>query len=591
MGCEESLCSDCAKRYPGPMMIALLIASLISAAEPVKNPDTFTLAEIQDVSTLDPAVPYDGASQSLIQNVYETMIGFKGSSLVEFEPRIAEKVPSLKNGLVSSDGRTYRFPIRRGVKFHDGTEVTPEDVRYSLLRFMIEDPSGGPAALLLEPIAGVPSTRNSSGTVTLDFDAVSKRVRVEGGVVVIELPRPFGPFLSVMARWSYVLPKAWCVAHGDWDGSAETWKRFNDQPKDKSYLFDHMNGAGPFKLARWNRTARYTLIERHDGYWRGPAKLRRVLIKSVPEINTRKLMLAAGDADLIEMQRPYVAQMVGIPGVRLADKLPRLQTDPALFFTVKINPVANPDIGSGKLDGDGIPPDFFADADLRKGFASALDVEAVLRDTFKGTATRALGPIPPWVPGHDAQQPRYDYDLKKAEAYFRKAWGGQVWEKGFKFTVTYNTGGEVREAAAQILKKGVERLNPKFKIDLRGVDWANFVDKGQRRLMPLFARGWIADYPDAHNFIYAFYHSQGRYPSAQGFSDPALDAMIAGAVAEPAPQKRGALYKKILARGYEDCPAIFTVHPSGVYALRTWVSGFVDNPVNLGIYYYPIEKK
>ena len=115
--------------------------------------------------------------------------------------------------------------------------------------------------------------------------------------------------------------------------------------------------------------------------------------------------------------------------------------------------------------------------------------------------------------------------------------------------------------------------------------------KGQRRLMPLFARGWIADYPDAHNFIYAFYHSQGRYPASQGFSDPELDAMIASAVAEPSPAKRNALYKKILARGYEDCPTIFTVHPAGVYALRTWVSGFVDNPVNLGIYYYPIEKK
>ena len=57
-------------------MIAALIlaASVARAAEPVKNPDTFTVAEIQDVSSLDPAFPYDGASQSIIQNVYETLI-------------------------------------------------------------------------------------------------------------------------------------------------------------------------------------------------------------------------------------------------------------------------------------------------------------------------------------------------------------------------------------------------------------------------------------------------------------------------------------------------------------------------------------
>ena len=228
---------------------------------------------------------------------------------------------------------------------------------------------------------------------------------------------------------------------------------------------------------------------------------------------------------------------------------------------------------------------------MRKGFSYAFDYDAIRRDTFKNTAVRALGPIPPWVPGCDAKQPRYEYDLKKAEAHLRKAYGGRLWDKGFRFTLTYNTGGEVREAAAQILKKGVERLNPKFRIDLRGVDWANFVDKAQRHLMPIFARGWIADYPDAHNFIYAFYHSQGRYPSAQGYANPELDAMIEKAVVEPSAAKRAALYRKILAKGFEEAPAVFTVHPAGVFGMREWVKGFVDNPVNLGIYYYPIEKK
>lgn len=574
------------------MITALLLAVTVArAAEPVKNPDTFTNLEIGEVGGLDPAYPYDASSQSVIQNVYETLIAFKGASLTEFEPRISEKVPSLANKLISPDGRTYRFPIRKGVKFHDGTEVTPEDVRYSLLRFMITDRAGGPSGLLLEPIAGIPSTRVSTGTLVLDFAALEKAVRVEGQNVVVTLPRAFGPFLGIMARWSYVVPKAWAVAHGDWDGTAATWKTFNDPPKEKSYLYQNMNGAGPFKLVRWDKTARYVLLDRHEGYFRGPAKLKHVLVKSVPELNTRKLMLQAGDADLIETPRPYASQLVGIPGVTLLDHLPRLQTDPAMFFTVKINPVANPDIGSGKLDGDGVPPDFFNDVDVRKGFSYAFDYEAILRDTFKGTAARALGPIPPSVAGYDAKQPRYSYDLKKAEAHLRKAWGGQVWEKGFKFTLTYNTGSENREAAAQILKKNVEKLNPKFRVDLRGVDWASFLDKAQRRLMPLFVRGWLADYPDAHNFIYAFYHSSGRYPSAQGFADPELDALIEKAVGEPSPAKRAALYKTVLAKGYEDAPAIFTVHPAGVYGVRTWMKGFVDNPVNLGIYYYPISKR
>ncbi|UPT74891.1 MAG: ABC transporter substrate-binding protein [Elusimicrobiota bacterium] len=574
------------------MISALLLAAAVaSAAEPVKNPDTFTNLEIGEVGGLDPAYPYDASSQSVIQNVYETLIAFKGSSLSEFEPRISEKIPSVANGLISKDGRTYRFPIRKGVKFHDGSEVTPEDVRWSLLRFMITDRAGGPSGLLLEPIAGIPSTRVSTGTIVLDFAALEKAVRVDKQSVVITLPRPFGPFLGIMARWSYVVSKPWAVAHGDWDGRAETWRDFNDPPKEKSFLYQNMNGAGPFKLVRWDKTARYVLLDRHDAYWRGPAKLKHVVVKAVPELQTRKLMLQAGDADLIETPRPYASQLAGIPGVVLVDGLRRLQTDPALFFTTNINPAGNPDIGSGKLDGNGIPADFFSDADVRRGFSYAFDYDAIMKDTFKGTAARALGPIPPGVAGHDPNQPRYVYDLKKAEAHLRKAWGGKVWETGFKFTLTYNTGSENREAAAQILKKNVEKLNPKFRIDLRGVDWASFLDKSQRRLMPLFARGWLADYPDAHNFIYAFYHSSGRYPSAQGFADPELDKLIEAAAAEPSPARRAAKYKEILRRGFEAAPAVFTVHPAGVYGMRAWVKGFVDNPVNLGIYYYPISKR
>lgn len=572
-------------------MFTLLLAGAIWAQAAVKNPDTFTYAEIGEVTSLDPAFPYDNSSQGVIYNLYETLIAFDGESLTRFVSRLATTVPSVKNGLISRDGLSYRFPIRKDVKFHDGSRMTPEDVRYSLLRFMLMDRAGGPSALLLEPILGAGSTRDSSGAIILDFAAAERAVRVEGDDVVIRLPRPFGPFLSIMARWSYVMPKSWAALHGDWDGSEATWKKFNNPAKENSYFHEHANGTGPFRLERWDKTAKYVLLARNENYWRAPAALRRVLIKAVPEFATRKLMLEAGDADLIETPRPYLSQLEGLKGVRIADFLPRLATDPALFFTFKINPAANPDIGSGALDGEGVPPDFFADADVRKGFAYAMDYEALLKDTFKGTAQRAKGPIPPGTFGHDPDQPFYVYDLKKAERHLRKAWGGRVWEKGFKFTITYNAGSENRQAPCQILKKNIESLNPRFRIDLRGVEWASFLDKGQRRLMPIFSRGWSADYPDAHNFIYAFYHSAGRYPSAQGYASPELDALIARAAGEVDLKKRAELYRKILRFGFEEVPSLTLVHPRGVYAMREWVRNFQDNPVFLDIYFYPLAKR
>lgn len=555
-----------------------------------RNPGTFVWGTIGEPTSLDPAASYDAVSQGIAFNVYDTLLAFEGETNDRIVPRLATRVPSLKNGLISIDGLTYAFPIRRGVGFHDGSTLTPHDVRYSLLRFMLADPAGGPASLLLEPILGVGGTRDVAGRLQVRFEDADRAVRVEGDKVIVRLKRPFGPFLSILARWSYVMSREWARRNGEWDGEAATWKRYNGRRKEDSCFHERMNGTGPFQFERWDRQGRRLHLKRFDRYWGKRARLERVVVASVPEFSTRKLMLQAGDADLIESPRPLLSQLQGLPGVRVADGLPRLMTDPVLFFTFQINSEANPDIGSGKLDGNGIPPDFFSDKDLRKAFAHSFDYEAFLRDTLKGAGTRALGPVPPQLPGHDPRGAVYDMDLAKAGFYFRKAWGGKVWERGFKFTATYNSGSETREAPCRILKKNVESLNDRFRIDVRGVEWPSFLDKAQKRKMPLFSRGWTADYPDAHNFVFPFYHSQGRYASAQAFSDVRIDRMIEGALRELDPKKRERLYWEIQRRGHEEIPHILTAHPVGAYGLREWVRGFYDNAVFMGIYCHPLSK-
>ncbi|PIP83580.1 MAG: peptide ABC transporter substrate-binding protein [Elusimicrobia bacterium CG_4_9_14_3_um_filter_62_55] len=571
-----------------PWAFTVLLAAAGCSGKPA--PATFTYAATGEITSLDPVTPYDAVSQGVIFNVYETLIGFERDRNDRFVPLLATKVPSRENGLISQDGRTYRFPIRKGVRFHDGSVMRPGDVRYSLMRFMLTDRAGGPSSLLLEPILGIASTRDKDGNISVDFAAVEKAVRVDGDDVVITLKEPFAPFLSIMARWSYVMSRAWATERGAWNGSGESWKKFNNPGRDQTVFSEAMNGTGAFLLERWDRPGRKLLLGRHEAYWREPAKLNRVMILSIPEFGTRKLLLQGGDADIIEVPRTYLSQVTGMPSVRIEDGLPRLLTDPSFFFTFDINQQANPDIGSGKLDGEGIPSNFFADKDLRKAFAYSFDYDAFINETFKGRAARARGPIPPGLPGYDPDGPMTTFDKKKAEAYFRKAWGGQVWKKGFRFTMTYNTGGDVREYACQILKKGVESINPKFKIDMRGLEWAAYLDRAQKRMMPLFSRGWTADYPDAHNFVFPYYHSKGRYPIAQGFKNETLDARIDEAVRTVDAQKRAGLYHEILKLGFEETPQLYTVHPPGVYAMRDRVRGFYDNAVFMGVYFYPLSR-
>ena len=572
-------------------ILLLLAVLLVSACAKQDMKDTLVVAHKGEMESLDPVYSYDGVTHGLLINVYDTLLKFDGASLTDLLPSVSAEVPSKDNGLISADGRTYTFPIRKGIKFQGGEDLTPEDVRYSLLRFLLSDVSGGPSSLLLEPILGVSSTRNDKGEIVVDFKEAANAVRVEGDNVVVTLKRPFAPFLSIVARWGYIVSKEWAVSHGAWDGTEETWKKFNNFAKDASPFFAAANGSGPFSVARWDIAAKRLTLAANENYFAGAPKLKFIHMLTVDEPSTLRLMLETGDADVAEISTKFAEQIKGNPEVTLYDNLPRLRTDPVIFFTLDINMQANPDVGSGKLDGQGIPADFFADKNLRQAFEYAFDYESFLKESMGGRGERAIGPAPAGLVKYDKNFKRYSFDLKKAEELFKKAWGGEVWEKGFKFTITYNTSGDMRQIASEILKRNVESLNPKFQIDLRGVTWPSFLEKTAKRQMPVWARGWVADYADAHNFYFPFLHSQGRYALSQGYKNPQVDKLIEQAVSETNFAKRSALYKQVHNLMHEDAMQIYTVHPTGLWAMRKNVKGFTDNPVYMGIYFYPMFKE
>jgi peptide/nickel transport system substrate-binding protein len=108
--------------------------------------------------------------------------------------------------------------------------------------------------------------------------------------------------------------------------------------------------------------------------------------------------------------------------------------------------------------------------------------------------------------------------------------------------------------------------------------------------MPLWVRGWVADYPDAHNFAFPFLHHNGRYAIAQNYNNPEITKLIEQAKIETSPKKRAELYSNLQALNHEEATQIYTVYSPGVWVLRSEVNGFLDNPVFLGIYLYPLYK-
>ena len=581
----------------GLISVALLLGiAAVSAPAAVKNPDTFTDLTISDADSMDPAWAYDTASDLIILNVYEPLVMFDKTSTEKLVPILATQVPSKANGLISADGRTYVFPIRKGVKFHDGTPLTAEDVKYSMQRFMLLDRAAGPSLLLLEPLAGLTSTRDERGDILPGvWEAVERAVSVQGDKLVLRLPRPYAPLLSILASWSPVVSKAWAVKNGDWDGTEATWKQRNNPSKESSPFFEKGNGTGPFALERWDRKTKEFVLTRNDHYWRAPAKLKTVVVKGVNEFGTRKLMLEAGDADAIYADRPLLSQLRGLPGVQIIDDLPTVEMNPVLFFTYKINATGNAYIGSGKLDGDGIPDDFFADKDVRKAFAYSFDYKGFIADVMRGKGSQARGAIPKSLPGYNPRQPTYSLDLKKAAEHFRKARGGRLWDAGFRFTIAFNSGNLPRQTVCQILKRNVESLNPKFRIDVRAVEWPTFLDAYKASKLPIFVMGWVADYPDPHNFAFTLLHSRGDYPTTQRFKVPELDRLVEKGQAEADLSKRKRIYARMQALEFEECPHLVIVDSALYRTQRDWVKGWYDNPIfpdaPYGSYFYPLSKE
>ncbi len=576
------------------MILLLSMAPAAGAAEPVKNPDTLTYLSLSDADSLDPNWASDENSALVILNIYEPLLRHAGGSMTTLEPVLGRVVPTKENRGISPDGREYVIPIRTGVLFQDGSALTPEDVRYSLLRTLLIQPTTAAGTLFREALLGHASARDDKGALLPGlWEEANRAVTLKDGAVVLRLPRPCAFFLNTLDQ-QVILSKSWAVKNGDWDGNEATITKFASAEKQSTPFFERANGTGPFQLERWDRKTSEVLLRRNEGYWRKPAALKRVVIRSVPEFITRKLMLLAGDADMIFTDPSYFSQLKNLPGVTVLDGLPNTGLSNVVFFNFSASTVANSFIGSGRLDGEGVPPDFFADRDLRAAFAASFDYDGFIAEVLGKGGAPATGCIPKVLPGHNPNGRSFKMDLENAAALFKKAWGGRVWEKGFKLVMATRSGNSTRIAACQIFKRKIESLNPKFKIDIRVVEWPSLLDAAKTGKLPLFimGQGGIAD---AHDFAVAFLHSKGLFPLRQRFSDPAFDVIIEEARSELDLVKRAALYARLQDREHDVIPHVVLAESQDVHVQRDWVKGYVHSPAFQGgvsgAYFYPIRKE
>ncbi|MFI5348597.1 MAG: ABC transporter substrate-binding protein [Elusimicrobiota bacterium] len=585
-----------------PMKKGALVLLALLLAGPVRvraadDPHTLTYALSTDIDSLDPDWAYDATSQFAIQQMYEGLVDFDGPSIDRFTPRMASVIPSRANGFLSADGMTYAFPLRGGVKFHDGSTMTPADVKYSLLRFMLLDRDGGPSSLLLEPMTGRRTVVGADGRPDPEvFELADKSVSIEGGAIVLRLQKPFAPLLSVLAGFAPVVSKSFVAAHGGWDGRQETWMAAWNVSKEKAALYEGEDGTGPFKLVRWDRALKRLTLARHDAYWRSPAQLAGAVLVTVEEAKTRRRMLESGEADVAQVDPHSLPYFQAVPGAVVDTGLPLIETNSVIFFNFKIEPKDNPWLASGRLDGAGITPEFFADPDVRKGFAFAFDTDAYIREGFQGAAVRARGPIPKGL-GYTlpasratANQIGLPYSLDESSRLLRAVHGGDIWANGFLLPMAYPEGNSDRRLACRLMAEGLAKVNPKFRVDCRGIAQTKLLEELLAHRLSAFVYRWALDYPDPHNAVEPFLHSTGFFGSALSYSNPRADAMVAQAAAESDPNERRKQYSELEALALYDIPAIFTVDTTGALARRVKVQNWNYNPMQSYGMLYEVTK-
>jgi peptide/nickel transport system substrate-binding protein len=255
-------------------------------------------------------------------------------------------------------------------------------------------------------------------------------------------------------------------------------------------------------------------------------------------------------------------------------------------------------VGSGKLAEDGIPAEFFNDVHLRKAFAYSFEYQTFI-DEVLGVAGGYLthGPVPKafdWAYNDDPAL-YYSFDVEKATEEMKLAHDGAVWEAGFTFTLLYNEGNQSRRVICEILEKNIESMNPKFHIDVRGVPWASYLDRMVTEQMPLFVIGWLADFPDPHNFVIPFAHSTGTFSGWQGETlvnmfQEKYDPLIAAAMETSVQAERAAIYYQIEEQSFGDCYDIWLPQVNGYRVMRDWVQGYAFNPIFPDVYYYSVFK-
>lgn len=436
----------------------------------------------EKISNLFPLSSIDIYEQRISNQIFET--------LLKMDKNGSEAIPSLAESYtVSSDAKTYTFKIRKGVVFHDdacfssgsGREITAEDVKFCMemaCSGLSENKIGN---LLTNKIKGAKKFHAST------FGAIDDKT-VEGIVVVdahtlrISLEESFTGFDKMLTHPNLgIFPK-------------EAYEKYGDQIK------KHPVGTGPFRLTSWNASG--IGLERNPHYWRKDANGNQLpFLEKVTMFYSR-----TKKDELLAFRKQKIDMILQIPADEIENILGTLQEAQA-GKNVKHKVDSKHSMSLNYYGfANGVKP--FNDVRVRKAFNLALDRNELVTTWLKGEGYPVKNGFVPEMTDYPSERVKgFARNVEKAKELLAQA--GFPNGAGFPVLEIYvNTSDG---SSAHLLTQGIQSqlkntLNVDLKIKFCSLKEREAAIKNGKAL--IWKSGWVADYPDAENFLDLFYSGE-----------------------------------------------------------------------------------
>ena len=515
------------------MQLHTLLASALLAcalATPVHG-QTVRWAAQNDILTMDPHSQNHATTNTVLTHAYEGLTRY--SATYEVEPALAAKWTNVSPTLV-------RFELRRGVKWHDGTPFTADDVVFSFGR-----------------------VRQPQGTMGIYVTGVSEVKKVDDHTVDFVLSGPNPLLLRNLVNF-FIMSKAW----------AEKNKTTNVQDykaKEENHASRNVMGTGAFRITGWQPEQRVTMVANPDWWDKTGGNVKEVIYTPIKSDPTRVAALLSGDVDLLtDIPTQDVNRLRSDNKLKILDG-PEVRT---IFFA--------PDVGSPELKYSNVKgKNPFADKRVRQALSMAIDREAIRRNIMRGLSVPAGIVVAPGVNGHT---PELDMPTKPDVEGAKKLLAEAGYGDGFEFRLNCPNNRYVNdEEICQSVVPMWARIG--VKAQLATENFATYSQKFQNFDTSIYLLGWgIATY-DAQYFIQSIVRT--RTSGADGnfnfsrISDPVIDRLSDAMKTEPDTAKRNALIREALLRIKDDVlviPLHHQIRPWAMKASVTTLHRSNDNP-------------